>query len=418
LLYLWVVKTIDMRKRCLLLLFPLQLFAQAWPGSSWTSATNLTAAMDADGITDLSGLHFNPVNNRLYGVQGDGRLRVLLWNTTTNSFTQIANKAISGGPEGITQANLNANEFYTIDENNYEIRRYSHTNNFGTVTLLRSWNLLDSPSPMEDTGNTGPEGIVFVPDSALSNIGFISSETNQPYTSVKGAGGLFFIAHQDGGYVWVFDVNPNMDDDFAYVGKYRTNRNESCDLAFDRSTGLLYILHNPTTINRLEVTDLSTTIVEGERKFNITREYTITNPGDGNVNIEGFALTPKCPETGTKAAWLCRDVESNEDESILTDALRWFNPFTAAGDCGTLETVGFTVAEAISVYPNPTNDHIKITGITNASVRISNQLGQTVLEQSDVKSNPTIDVSNFQQGIYTLEVYANGSISRMKWIKN
>lgn len=408
-----------MRLVCLLLLFPIQfVFAQAWPASSWTAAANLTAAMDVNGITDLSGLHFNPLNNRLYGVQGDGRLRVLQWNTATNTFTQLASKAISGGPEGITQVNFSANEFYTIDENNYEIRRYSHTNNFGTVTQLRKWDLLASPSPMEDTGNTGPEGIVFVPDAALSAIGFVSTETGLPYTSVKGLGGLFFVAHQDGGYVWVFDLNPNTDDDFAYVGKYLTNRSESCDLAFDRSTGLLYILHNLSPVNRLEVTDLSTIIIDGERKFNALHEYTITNPGDGNANIEGFALTPKCPEGGTKAAWLCRDVESNEDQAIVNDALRWFSPFGIDGDCGILETADFTTTQAIKVYPNPAQGQIGITGISQAVLRIFNSLGQLVLSRNQVSPDATIDVSSLKQGIYTIEVASKDSISVLKWIKN
>ncbi len=408
-----------MKKIYLLLLLSVQsLLGQAWPGASWGSATNLTAAMDAAGINDLSGLHFNPVNNRVYAVQNDGRLRVLLWNTVTNSFTQVANKAISGGPEGITQANLNANEFYTIDENNYQIRRYSHTNNFATVTLLRSWNLLASPSPMEDTGNTGPEGIVFVPDEALSNIGFISTITGQPYTSVKGAGGLFFIAHQDGGYVWVFDINPNTDDDFAYVGKYLTNRSESCDLAFDRSTGLLYILHNLSPVNRLEVTDLSTTMVDGERKFNIVNEYAVTNPGDGNVNIEGFALTPRCPDTGTKAAWLCRDVASNEDDAILQDALRWFNPFVVDGNCAPLSDLDFLALPPIKVYPNPAQRQISISGIATASVRIVNQLGQTFLEKQAVTDQSKIDIAALPAGIYTVLVSENTHFWTVRWIKN
>ena len=408
-----------MRKIYLLLLLSLQsLVGQVWPGSSWSGATNLTAAMDADGITDLSGLHFNPVNNRLYGVQGDGRLRVLQWNTSTNAFTQIASKALAGGPEGITQANLNANEFYTIDENNYEIRRYSHTANFGTVTLLRQWDLLAPPSVMEDTDNTGPEGIVFVPDSALSGIGFISSETGQPYTSVKGAGGLFFIAHQDGGYVWVFDLNPNANDDFAYVGKYLTNRSESCDLAFDRSTGLLYILHNLSPVNRLEVTDLSTTLIGGERKFNVTHEYPITNPGDGNTNIEGFALTPRCPDTGTKAAWLCRDVESNEDEAILQDALRWFNPFGVDGSCAPLEAVDFNSVNPIAVYPNPAQQQISISGIATASVRIINPLGQTILENQAVTDQSKIDIASLPAGIYTVLVAQDTRSWTIRWIKN
>jgi len=167
--------------------------AQSWPGTPWSLGINLTNTMDAAGITDLSGLHFNPTNNRLYAVQGDGHIRVLQWNTTTNTFTQIANKTIVGGPEGITQANLAANEFYTMDENNYEIRRYTHTSNFSTVTEFKHWKLLNAPSPMEDTGNTGPEGIVFIPDSFLTSIGFVSQATGQLYTSVKGLGGLLFL---------------------------------------------------------------------------------------------------------------------------------------------------------------------------------------------------------------------------------
>ena len=90
--------------------------AQAWPSNNWTSAVNLTNVMDTAGIDQMSGLHWNPVNNRLYCVQNNGHLRVLEMNTTTNTFTQIANKSLSGGPEGITQANFGAAEFYVIDE--------------------------------------------------------------------------------------------------------------------------------------------------------------------------------------------------------------------------------------------------------------------------------------------------------------
>ncbi|MEI2422326.1 hypothetical protein V6O07_18745, partial [Arthrospira platensis SPKY2] len=90
----------------------------------------------------------------------------------------------------------------------------------------------------------GPEGISFVPDNWLQTSGFVSSQTGQPYTSTKGMGGLMFIAHQDGGFVWVFDINPNQTNDFLYVGKYKTSRTESCGLSFDSSTGMLYILHN------------------------------------------------------------------------------------------------------------------------------------------------------------------------------
>jgi hypothetical protein len=325
-----------------------------WPSEPWLEAENITATMDANGLTELSGLHWNPNKNRLYVSHGNGRLRVLQLNTTNNTFTQIANKSGLTGPEGITQVNYSTNEFYTIDENNYKIRRYTHTDNFSTITLANSWNLLIAPSPMTNTGNTGPEGITFIPDSFLSSIGFISQVTGNLYTSTKGMGGLIFVAHQDKGYIWVFDVNPNTNDDFAYVGKYKTNQTESCDLAFDRSTGMLYILHN-TNGNRLEVTDLSTTTFTGGlRKFVVKKEYKLSNPA-GNINIEGFAITPKC--SGNVKAWLCRDVESTENASYKKDCIRTFNPFNADGLCPCAQTTSAISRSACNNYKSPSGKY-------------------------------------------------------------
>jgi hypothetical protein len=376
--------------------------------------------MDSGGVTDLSGLHFNPTNNRLYAVQGDGRLRVLQWNTATNSFSQIGNKAIDGGPEGITQANLYANEFYTIDENNYEIRRYTHSSNFSIVTEFKHWNLLNSPSPMQDTGNIGPEGIVFIPDSFLSSIGFVSQQTGQLYTSVKGLGGLFFVAHQYDGYVWVFDVNPNTNNDFAYVGKYETNHEESCDLAFDRSTGLLYILHNIAGNNRLEVTNLSTTSNGVARKFVYSKDYLITNPTGNNDNIEGFALTPKCPETGITSAWLCRDVENNESQSTQDDAIRWFPTFVADGSCAILANDDFESLRTLAVSPNPVSSQLRINGEfqSNSTIQVFNSIGQIIAEKKTLNSvTEWLDVSQLTTGIYLVSVQHLGRISTAKFVK-
>lgn len=392
--------------------------AQSWPSQSWASALNITAVMDAAGIDQLSGLHWNPVNNRLYGVQNNGRLRVLQMNTTTNTFTQIGNKSISGGPEGITQANLSANEFYVIDENNYEIQKYTHNASFSTVTQSKHWNLLSAPSPMPNTGNIGPEGIVFIPDSNLTAAGFRSSVTGQTYTSTKGAGGLFFIAHQDGGYVWVFDINPNTNNDFAYVGKYATAHPESCDLAFDRSTGLLYILHNIDD-NYLEVTDL-TLSTAAEATFHVVHNYVLTATGDANINIEGFALMPKCGTSATGSAWLCRDVSNNEDDAILKSALKWFTPFIADGTCTPLSDSSFEKM-AVSVFPNPATNQITIAveDLNNATLLLYNSLGQAVMQPVKILGNETtIDVSKLPVGIYFFEITKETGTSRVKWIKN
>ncbi len=321
-----------------LLMAELSLSQTAWPSEAWSSAVNLTQLMDASGLTDISGMFWNEVTNRLYVSNGNGGLRVLQLNTSTNTFSQIANISYTAGPEGIMQVNLNANEYYTIDEDNYQIRKYTHPANISSVTLSKSWNITAAPSPMTNTGNIGPEGIAFVPDSFLTAAGFISQATGLPYASVKGMGGLIFIAHQNQGYIWVFDINPNTSNDFAYVGKYKTNRTESCDLSFDRSTGLLYILHN-TGSNTIEVTNLSSVAqAGGERKFTTNYEYLISNPS-GNINIEGFAITSKCNDSTNVSAWLCRDVELTESSAYRQDCVRWFNPFNSPGSCGQTVTV-------------------------------------------------------------------------------
>ena len=381
----------------------------AWPSSTWNSAQNLTSVMSTSGVEEASGLYWNKVQNRLYLVQNDGNVRILQYNTTTNTFSNLANKSITGGPEGITVVNDNENVFYTIDEDSYKIHKYTHTSNFSTVTLSNEWNLLQSPSPMSDTGNTGPEGICFVSDVALQNVNFVSQATNLPYTSQKGMNGLIFIAHQDAGYIWVFDVNPNLSNDFLYVGKYKTNRSESCDLAFDNSIGMLYILHN-TGSNYLEVTDLTTSDITGNGKqFNLKAEYLLPTPTN-NTNIEGFAITEKCPATNTVSAWLCRDASSSDNTSVKTDVLRWFSPFASYGDCGTLDNATVENTFEFLMFPNPTNGAttIDLGQIYNAvDLKLYNSLGQIIFTNSYQNTNQIQLNIETETGFYFIELNTN-----------
>ncbi len=372
----------------------------SWPSENWTSAQNLTGFMDPNGLTELSGLHWNPLLHRLYVIDDVGNLRVLLLNEATNTFSLIANKFVSGGPEGITQVDYSANEFYTIDENSYEIRKYAHTSDFSNITLIKYWSLLVPPSTMLNTGNTGPEGIAFVPDSYLTRIGFKSQITGQLYTSAKGMGGLIFIAHQDQGYVWVFDLNPNTNNDFAYVGKYKTNETESCDLEFDRSTGLLYILHN-TGSNYLEVTDLSSTVITGGRKFAVVSEYNISNPA-GNTNIEGFAITPKCNDSLNVSAWLCRDVASSDNIQYQKDCLRWFQPFTAIGSCAINTNLEPEIKglDKIILYPNPASEML-FCKKTLENIKVYNLFGVQIVERKG--SAISLNTSLLCDGTYILK---------------
>ncbi|MGC3978145.1 MAG: hypothetical protein QM751_07910 [Paludibacteraceae bacterium] len=324
---------------CIVVSFFTPLQAQStFPSVTWSKAQNLSSVLPTDAY-ELSGLYWNDSKKQLFIVCDGGKLIILSLNTSTNTFSLTANINNMDSPEGITQVDNTTNEFYTIDEGSYQIRKYGLATNYATVTLMNSWNILSSPSPMTDTGNTGPEGITFVPDWFLKRIGFVSSVTGKTYSSTKGMNGLIFIAHQSGGYVWVFDLNPAVSDDFLYVGKYKTAESESCDVAFDYTTGLMYILHN-TGSNYLEVTDLSTTVTKGEYTFNTSIEYLVPNPSSGSKNVEGFALSPKYSNNSQVNAWFCRDVSSSSESA---DCLRWFYPFNSTGEnivvSGVKETV-------------------------------------------------------------------------------
>lgn len=388
-----------------------------WPAQAWPNAVNLTTVMSNSGITELSGLHWNPENNRLYAVQGDGRLRVLQYDSASQTFTQLANKSLSGGPEGITQRDLAANEFYVVDENNYQIRKFTYTANFASISLAASWNLLAAPSTMTNTGNTGPEGIVFVPDENLAQTGFTSAQTGQPYTSVKGAGGLFFVAHQDGGYIWVFDINPEVSNDFLFVGKYKSARNESCDLAFDRSTNLMYILHNMGS-NYLEVTNLAPAPAVGsEPTFQTVAEYFIANPTDGNINVEGFALMPKCGAV-TGSAFLCRDVESDESITKRQDVLRQFTSFQPAGTCTGL-SVTTQHSNAVSVYPNPVQDVLTLDfgDVAVREISAYDLLGQRLLHLFSDQSKLELNLQSWASGVYVIAYTQAGKTVQVKVVK-
>lgn len=374
----------------------------AWPSKSWANATNLSTILPTS-VVELSGLFWNNELKRLLTVGDAGYFAALQYNSTTNQFTLLGSVKNSDGPEGITQINTSGNEFYTIDENAYEIRKYSYNTNFTSLSKLKSWNLLIAPSPMTNTDNTGPEGIVFVPDSYLQKTAFISSVTGQVYTSSKGMGGLLFLAHQNGGYVWVYDVNPNVSNDFLFVGKYKTNRSESCDLAFDNSTGLMYVLHNIDD-NYLEVTDLKSSLYFGEYKFNLVNEYLIPNPS-GTANVEGFTLSPKYPQENTLGAWLCRDVTKTSE---VADALRWFTPFAADGT---------NIHTDILQFQANTNQNFRLFKKNNSiileeqnssnncyDIYIYNTTGCEIFSSMAVKLPHTISTQKFNSGIYLMKI--------------
>jgi hypothetical protein len=68
---------------------------------------------------------------------------------------------------------------------------------------------------------------------------------------------------------------------------------------------------------------------------------------------------------------------------------------------------------AISLYPNPAQDNITITGIETgaADVRIIDQSGRVIRQISEVFNGQLIDISTFEAGIYLFEITNEGNSS-------
>ncbi|NJM78766.1 MAG: T9SS type A sorting domain-containing protein [Flavobacterium sp.] len=81
----------------------------------------------------------------------------------------------------------------------------------------------------------------------------------------------------------------------------------------------------------------------------------------------------------------------------------------------TLSTDDIIAENELIVFPNPTSGIFTISGIeTIDKTIIYNSLGQKIFDGNQSQ----IDISNFSNGIYFLEILSNGKISKQKIIKN
>ena len=259
--------------------------AQNWPGESWEKALELGGLEDSFSDGDISGAHWNNNTQTLW--LSDNK-EEMIWSLveTTSGFKVDKSFDAKGDLEGITQA-MDDEVLYLMDEDRY-IRSY----NANSGDSITTWSIEDGLPSSGDKGKDGPEGITFVPDTWLSQSGFVDENGNAYKASKYDFGGIFLVAHQNGGSVYAFDLAS--DGSFDFIGQYDTAQEESSGLAFDRSTGILYISHNIGD-NTLETTNLESTANDGHREFVTGTEFEAPN----DSNLEGFAIKPALNDDNT-----------------------------------------------------------------------------------------------------------------------
>ncbi|MDZ4771718.1 MAG: hypothetical protein SGI72_01150 [Planctomycetota bacterium] len=294
-----------------------------WPAEPPGSSTNLTAIEGAgtnDFHEDLSGACWNPYGPALWVCRNGGTGGSKVWKLVpngANSFQvgtvtgQRAEWTNFGDSEALALASFTEpNTIYTVDEATNSIQEWDLS--APTQVLRHTWNLT-AHVPAYQNGE-GIEGLAFVPDIALEQGHFIGAN-GQPRRSRFGLGALAFVGHQNGGHIYVFDLNRS-NGAFQFVGKYATSDPEVAELTFDPSQNVLYAWHGDGR-NDLEGLALGSTSFGSIRK--LTRLLTYDYPT--TTNAEGFALQ-----------WSPSGCKGDRGAFVLTDdggttALRWFRTF-------------------------------------------------------------------------------------------
>lgn len=368
-----------------------------WPAEDLSSAVNLTSVEGSgtnDFYTNMSSAFWNSQTRRLWVCRNGGTGGSKFWalREDGNGGFEIDYQgglrgewSNFGDLEAVTQADYGEAVIYLLIEGEERIKEYN-ISTYGTAVLNNNWNT--SPH-LPLNGGSGAEGLCFVPDSFLAAQGFVDGNGN-PYLSQNGMGGLMFVAHQNGGRLYAFDLNRS-NGSYTYVGAYKTNYGESCELTFDRTDGRLYILHGADW-NRLEVTTLGSTLNGGERKLNEIVTYGRPTGSPGSWNLEGFAILPNT------------DCSSNQRSVFLTiddggaQSLLWYRSFPCT--CDGTDDDGDGVINCSDLCPStPAGQPVNTDGCSCA------QAGQTA---PSVTAHP-VSATMCQGGINQFCVTATGT---------
>jgi hypothetical protein len=68
---------------------------------------------------------------------------------------------------------------------------------------------------------------------------------------------------------------------------------------------------------------------------------------------------------------------------------------------------------AITFYPNPTNSSLKIAGLDGTDVLIIKDVFGKIIQEQNVNSQSTIDLSTLQNGLYLVELQKNKTTTKI-----
>jgi hypothetical protein len=129
-----------------------------------------------------------------------------------------------------------------------------------------------------------------------------------------------------------------------------------------------------------------------------------------NVTLAHDGCQYRCVLEGN----FCSDVTTNPATLEVIATCRLANP-EGDDEEATIENT----TTPITIYPNPTSDHLTISGIEGtAEVSVISVDGRVVLKNQSTNSTTTIDVSQLSRGTYMIQVLDQSGVRTERFIKN
>ncbi len=226
-----------------------------------------------------------------------------------------------------------------------------------------------------DVTDSNPTSVEIVNDVNITDMLFIEDEL---YITIKGKNKIFKIDVNNASPTMVEAVTLYTDPSSNYISSPRT---------FTHKDGVIYLLQDnkkengdeyECVIYKVDITEANPTVTEF---YNLGKSY-----GINDMFIDGD------------------DIYLSEVEGIIFKL----------SISEVLSTNTFENKEGIKLYPNPSANNIKISGIQETkSYRICNLLGATVLE-GEVSQNQYINIKSLEKGLYIIKFEGSISIKFMK----
>ncbi|MBS4041163.1 MAG: carbohydrate binding domain-containing protein [Flavobacteriales bacterium] len=147
-------------------------------------------------------------------------------------------------------------------------------------------------------------------------------------------------------------------------------------------------------------------------EFSINNGNLLTNPNTGNWYSFDIPLSAFTPITNANRNDIVQFVITSDLGTVYYDNL-YLHKNTV------LSVNEFDVNNKVTIYPNPANSIINLNAKHNIEqVAIFNITGQQILVTQPNIAETSIDVSNFNSGIYLVKTLVNGVENTTKFVKN